>query len=40
MTTDPPNLTTVPGGRMSEREAERAVLELVRALGEGDIVEA
>jgi hypothetical protein len=36
---DPPNLTAVPGGRMSEKEAERAALDLVRAMGEGDIVE-
>jgi hypothetical protein len=39
VTTDPPNLVTVPGGRMSEREAEQAALDLVRAMGEGDIVE-
>ena len=39
MTTDPPNLITVPGGRMSEKEAEQAALDLVRAMGEGDIVE-
>ena len=36
---DPPNLTAVPGSRMSEREAERAALDLVRAMGEGDIFE-
>ena len=36
---DPPILVTVPGGRMSEEEAEQAVLDLVRAMGEGDIVE-
>ena len=29
----------VLGDRMSEKEAERAVLDLVRAMGEGDIVE-
>jgi hypothetical protein len=39
MTTDPPNLVAVAGGRMSEAEAERAALDLVRAMGEGDIVE-
>ena len=39
MTTDPPNLISVAGGRMSEDEAEHAVLDLVRAMGEGDIVE-
>ncbi len=36
---DPPNLGTLPGGRMSEKEAEQAALDLVRAMGEGDIVE-
>jgi hypothetical protein len=36
---DPPILVTVAGGRMSEEDAERAVLDLVRAMGEGDIVE-
>jgi hypothetical protein len=36
---EPPNLATVPGGRMSEEEAERTVLDLVRVMGEGDIVE-
>ena len=36
---DPHNLATVHGGRMSEREAEQAALDLVRAMGEGDIVE-
>ncbi len=36
---DPPNLAAVPGGRMSEREAEEAALDLVRAMGEGDIFE-
>ena len=36
---DAPNLTAVPGGRMSEKEAEQAALDLVRAMGEGDIVE-
>ena len=36
---DTPNLTAVAGGRMSEREAEQAALDLVRAMGEGDIVE-
>ena len=35
---DPPILVTVPGGRMSEEEAEQAVLDLVRAMGEGDIL--
>jgi hypothetical protein len=39
MTTDPPNLISVAGGRMSEAEAEQAALDLVRAMGEGDIVE-
>jgi hypothetical protein len=39
MTTDPPILSTVAGGRMSEAEAEQAALDLVRAMGEGDIVE-
>ena len=39
MTTDPPKLVTVADGRMSEGEAEQAVLDLVRAMGEGDIVE-
>jgi hypothetical protein len=39
MTSDPANLITVPGGRMSEKEAEQAALDLVRAMGEGDIVE-
>ena len=39
MTSDPPNLIAVPGGRMSEEEAEQAALDLVRAMGEGDIVE-
>ena len=39
MTTDPPKLVTVAGGRMSEAEAEQAALDLVRAMGEGDIVE-
>jgi hypothetical protein len=39
MTSDPPNLITVPGGRMAEKEAEQAALDLVRAMGEGDIVE-
>lgn len=39
MTSDPPNLIAVPGDRMSEEEAEHAVLDLVRAMGEGDIVE-
>ena len=39
MTSDPPNLITVAGGRMSEKEAEQAALDLVRAMGEGDIVE-
>ena len=40
-----PNLTPVPADgaraerRLSEREAEEAVLDLVRAMGEGDIVE-
>ena len=34
-----PNLTAVRGGRMSEREAERAAIDLVRAVGEGDIIE-
>ena len=37
MTSDPPNLITVPGGRI--KEAEQAALDLVRAMGEGDIVE-
>jgi hypothetical protein len=27
---DPPNLAAVPGGRMSEREAKEAALDLVR----------
>ena len=36
---DPPILITAPGERMSEAEAERAALDLVRAMGEGDIVE-
>jgi hypothetical protein len=36
---DNPILVTVAGGRMSEEEAEQAVLDLVRAMGEGDIVE-
>jgi hypothetical protein len=39
MTTDPPDLITVAGDRMSESEAERAALELVRAMGEGDLIE-
>jgi hypothetical protein len=39
MTTDPPKLVSVTGGRMSEREAEQAALDLVRAMGEGDLVE-
>ncbi|HEY8128969.1 MAG TPA: hypothetical protein VIF39_09715 [Hyphomicrobium sp.] len=39
MTTDPPTLISVAGGRMSEAEAEQAALDLVRAMGEGDIVE-
>jgi hypothetical protein len=39
MTSDPPNLIAVPSDRMSEKEAERAALDLVRAMGEGDIVE-
>ena len=39
MTIDPPVLGTVAGGRMSEAEAEQAALDLVRAMGEGDIVE-
>jgi len=34
---DAPNLTTVPGGRMSEKEAERAARP--GAMGEGHIVE-
>ena len=34
-----PNSTAVRGGRMSEREAERAAIDLVRAVGEGDIIE-
>jgi hypothetical protein len=34
---DPPNLAAVPGARMSERE--EAALDLVRAMGEGDIFE-
>ena len=29
---DPPSLATVPGVRMSEREAEQAALDLVRAM--------
>ena len=38
MSTDPPNLVTVAGGRMSEAEAEQAAaVDLVRAMGEGDI---
>jgi hypothetical protein len=36
---DPRNLISVPGDRMSESEAEQAALDLVRAMGEGDIVE-
>jgi hypothetical protein len=36
---DPPILITAPGERMSEAEAKRAALDLVRAMGEGDIVE-
>ena len=39
MTIDPPDLITVAGERMSEAEAERAALELVRAMGEGDLIE-
>jgi hypothetical protein len=42
MTTEEPGtpiLTAVPGCRMSEKEAEQAALDLVRAMGEGDIVE-
>jgi hypothetical protein len=42
MTTEEPDnpiLTAVPDGRMSEKEAEQAALDLVRAMGEGDIVE-
>jgi hypothetical protein len=37
-----PKLTPVPSApreRLSEREAEEAVLDLVRAMGEGDIFE-
>ena len=40
--TSHPWLTTVPperSGRQTEKEAEEAVLDLVRAMGEGDIVE-
>ena len=41
--TERPNLTPVsaePGGRrLSEREAEQAALDLVRAMGEGDLIE-
>jgi hypothetical protein len=40
MTTEEPDpLTAVPGGRMSEKEAERVALDLVRAMGEGDLFE-
>ena len=39
MSTDPPKLVTVADGRMSEGEAEQAALDLVRAMGEGDIIE-
>ena len=39
MTIDPSILVTAAGGRMSEVEAEQAALDLVRAMGEGDIVE-
>jgi hypothetical protein len=40
--TERPNLTPMsaePGGRpLSEREAEQAALDLVRAMGEGDLI--
>jgi hypothetical protein len=38
-TQEPDPLTAVPGGRMSEKEAERVALDLVRAMGDGDIFE-
>ena len=38
-TQEPDPLTAVPGGRMSEKEAERVALDLVRAMGDCDIFE-